>query len=219
MVGLLGVGGVPAAIAGPSPAALARLADAARNLVPAQGFQLTLPTARPSRPPDRAPRPSVDATPSPRPTALPSPRPTALPSPRATAPPSLRAQARAAVPPSRSSTRARSATQAPTPRLTPFVSPRAQIVAVPTAGTIASIILAAAERHGVSYSWLLGVATCESGLNPDAVNGSSGATGLFQFMPGTFYGHGGTDIWSAAQQADIAAAMFAGGESGQWACA
>ncbi|HUY61461.1 MAG TPA: transglycosylase SLT domain-containing protein [Candidatus Dormibacteraeota bacterium] len=89
----------------------------------------------------------------------------------------------------------------------------------PPAGTIRPIIYAAAKRYGVSYSWLLSTAECESGLNPNAVNTSSGATGLFQFMPTTFYGHGGTDIWSPYQQANIAAQMFAAGESNQWTCA
>ncbi len=89
----------------------------------------------------------------------------------------------------------------------------------PPAGSIRAIIFAAAKRYGVAYSWLLSTAECESGLNPNAVNTSSGATGLFQFMPATFYGHGGTDIWSAYQQANIAAQMFAAGESNQWVCA
>ena len=51
-----------------------------------------------------------------------------------------------------------------------------------------------------------------------AVNRSSGASGLFQFMPATFHGHGGTDIWDPVQQSDIAAKMFSIGESGEWVC-
>ncbi len=84
---------------------------------------------------------------------------------------------------------------------------------------VRSIVVAAAARHGVASSWLLRVAMCESGLNPSAYNASSGASGLFQFMPSTFYGNGGHDLWSAYQQADVAAAMFAAGESSAWACA
>ncbi len=197
---MLGVGGVPAAITGPSPAALSSLAEAARNLVPSQGFQLTLPrpTASPAVPGHRGRVRSsrrAAASPAPRPTAT----PTAAPPATATATPAVRATA--------------------TAQPSAAVSPRAQIVAVPPPGTVAADIFAAARRYGVSYSWLLGVATCESGLNPLAVNGSSGASGVFQFLPSTFYSHGGTDIWSAVQQADVAAAMFAAGESGQWACA
>jgi soluble lytic murein transglycosylase-like protein len=85
-------------------------------------------------------------------------------------------------------------------------------------GTIKQIIWAAGHKYNVSYSWLLSVAECESGLDPTAVNRSSGASGLFQFMPATFYGHGGTDIWNPTQQADIAAKMFSIGESSEWVC-
>jgi len=204
VIGILGVGGVPAAFAGPSPGAIATLSEAARNLVPAQSFQLTLPTPTPSpvaarpRPhprPRSTPRAAASASPllapTASPTASPTANPTAAPSPHATA----------------------------SPQPSAAVSPRAEIVAVPPSGSIAGDILAAAQRFGVSYTWLLGVATCESGLDPLAVNGSSGATGLFQFMPSTFYGHGGTDIWSPVQQANVAASMFAAGESNQWACA
>lgn len=93
-----------------------------------------------------------------------------------------------------------------------------QAVPEPPIGTITQIIWAAAEKYNVSYSWLLGVAQCESGLNPLAVNRSSGASGLFQFMPATFHGHGGTDIWDPVQQSNIAADMFSMGESGEWVC-
>ena len=93
-----------------------------------------------------------------------------------------------------------------------------QPVAEPPVGTIKQIIWADAQRYNVSYSWLLSVAECESGLDPTSVNRSSGATGLFQFMPATFYGHGGTDIWNPTQQANIAAKMFSMGESSEWVC-
>ncbi|HVC38721.1 MAG TPA: transglycosylase SLT domain-containing protein [Candidatus Dormibacteraeota bacterium] len=93
-----------------------------------------------------------------------------------------------------------------------------QAVPEPPIGTITQIIWAAAQQYNVSYAWLLGVAKCESGLNPTDVNRSSGASGLFQFMPATFKGHGGTDIWDPVQQADIAAKMFSIGESSEWVC-
>ncbi len=93
-----------------------------------------------------------------------------------------------------------------------------QPVAEPPVGTIKQIIWAAAQKYNVSYSWLISVAECESGLDPVDVNRSSGASGLFQFMPATFYGHGGTDIWNPTQQANIAAKMFSIGESGEWVC-
>ncbi|MHB1526258.1 MAG: transglycosylase SLT domain-containing protein [Candidatus Dormibacteria bacterium] len=93
-----------------------------------------------------------------------------------------------------------------------------QPVAEPAVGTIKQIIWAAAQKYNVSYGWLLSVAQCESGLDPVDVNRSSGASGLFQFMPATFAGHGGTDIWNPTQQANIAAKMFSIGESGEWVC-
>lgn len=100
----------------------------------------------------------------------------------------------------------------------PFGSAFWQAVPEPPVGTITQIIWAAAQEYDVSYSWLLGVAQCESGLDPTDVNTSSGASGLFQFMPETFHGHGGTDIWDPVQQADIAAKMFSIGESDEWVC-
>lgn len=93
-----------------------------------------------------------------------------------------------------------------------------QAVPEPPVGTIKQIIWSAAEEYNVSYAWLLGVAQCESGLDPTDVNRTSGASGLFQFMPATFHAHGGTDIWDPVQQADIAAKMFSIGESGEWVC-
>ncbi|MGH7697612.1 MAG: transglycosylase SLT domain-containing protein, partial [Candidatus Dormibacteria bacterium] len=100
----------------------------------------------------------------------------------------------------------------------PYGSAFWQPIAEPPVGTIMQIIWSAAQQYNVSYTWLLGVARCESGLNPTDVNRSSGATGLFQFMPATFYGHGGTDIWNPVQQSEIAAKMFSMGESGEWTC-
>ncbi|HUY09082.1 MAG TPA: transglycosylase SLT domain-containing protein [Candidatus Dormibacteraeota bacterium] len=100
----------------------------------------------------------------------------------------------------------------------PYGSAFWQAVPEPPAGTIMQIIWSAAQQYDVSYTWLLGVAQCESGLDPTDVNKSSGASGLFQFMPATFHGHGGTDIWDPVQQSDIAAKMFSIGESREWVC-
>lgn len=106
----------------------------------------------------------------------------------------------------------------PTAATLPYGAAFWQAVPEPPVGTIKQIIWAAAQEYNVSYTWLLGVAQCESGLDPTSVNKSSGATGLFQFMPATFYGHGGTDIWDPIQQSDIAAKMFSIGESSEWTC-
>lgn len=83
-------------------------------------------------------------------------------------------------------------------------------------------IAAASARWGVSYGWLLRVASCESGLNPSAYN-SSGASGLFQFMPGTFWLYAaqigeGRSYWNAYASANVAAYMFSRGLAYEWSC-
>lgn len=93
---------------------------------------------------------------------------------------------------------------------------------VSSGGDIQSIIVKWANYFGVSPSWLLGVARCESTFNTRAYN-ASGATGLFQFMPSTFYAYApragaGSDIYSAEDQSRTAAYMFSIGQAGQWVC-
>jgi hypothetical protein len=80
------------------------------------------------------------------------------------------------------------------------------------------IIRDAAARYGANGDQMVRVASCESGLNPRAYSASSGASGLFQFMPGTFYGHGGKNIWDPYDQSNIAAQMFAQGQASAWTC-
>ncbi len=80
----------------------------------------------------------------------------------------------------------------------------------------------ASARWGVSYGWLLRVASCESGLNPMAYN-PSGASGLFQFMPSTFYAFAARigefrSIWNPYASANVAAYMFSIGLSYEWTC-
>ena len=83
---------------------------------------------------------------------------------------------------------------------------------------VIAIIRAAAARYGANGDQMVRVARCESSLNPRAYDAGSGASGLFQFMPGTFYGDGGHDIWDATDQSNVAARMFVDGQSGQWSC-
>jgi len=89
-------------------------------------------------------------------------------------------------------------------------------------GGATDAIAQAANRWGVSYGWLLRVATCESGLNPSAQN-PSGASGLFQFMPGTYFLYASQigetrSYWDAYASANVAAYMFSRGLSYQWSC-
>ena len=111
-------------------------------------------------------------------------------------------------------------TAPPTPRPVPVVrAPAPAPVSTGSSssgGDVEAIITAAAQAAGVSPSWLISTAACESGLNPNAYNGAGPYEGLFQFLPSTFAAHGGTDIWDPTQQAQIAATMFASGESGEW---
>lgn len=46
-------------------------------------------------------------------------------------------------------------------------------------------VIEVSERLGIDSSWLLDVMKFESGLDPQAVNPNTGATGLIQFMPAT----------------------------------
>lgn len=87
----------------------------------------------------------------------------------------------------------------------------------------------AALLHRVSFSTLLRKARCESGLNPYAYNGAplnrapvrtSKATGLMQFMPGTWRTtpYRARWIWSAKWSALAAAWMHSVGRGGEWSC-
>lgn len=66
-------------------------------------------------------------------------------------------------------------------RVTPYVAPRPAPAA---SGSVASMIYQVFGSYG---SAAINVARCESGLNPGAYN-RSGASGVFQIMPGTWAG-------------------------------
>jgi soluble lytic murein transglycosylase-like protein len=101
------------------------------------------------------------------------------------------------------------------------VAPRPPVIAVPPANpnTVIGIIEAAAARWGVSGSWMVSIARCESGLRPTAYNPRGPYIGLFQFLQSTFSANGGTNIYDATDQANIAAKMLAHGQAHQWSCA
>jgi len=87
--------------------------------------------------------------------------------------------------------------------------------------SIRAIIVAAFTPLGSgSVAWALRVAACESGYNPYAVNRSSGAAGLFQFLPST-WAH---SPWAAQSPFDpvansqAAAWLLARSGPGQWVC-
>lgn len=68
-------------------------------------------------------------------------------------------------------------------------------------------------------SWALRVANCESHYNPLAVNRSSGASGLFQFMPSTWnVNFPGQNIWDPNAQARGALVFYNAGRQSAWTC-
>lgn len=91
------------------------------------------------------------------------------------------------------------------------------------------IIRAVAVKYGLNEQYFLGVAQCESNLNPSSVNygyyaGGGNPSGLFQFLPETWArisaraGISG-DVFNAKDNAEVAGWAFANGYSGEWACA
>ena len=93
----------------------------------------------------------------------------------------------------------------------------------PGSSEIETIIRDAAAAQGADPDQLLRIAFCESRYNPGAYN-ASGASGLFQFMPGTWAansvraGFGGASVFDPVASANVAAWMFARGQAGQWVC-
>lgn len=136
----------------------------------------------------------------------------------------------------------------PTPTPTPTVAPTKESVApsatptpvaTPTPlantvtgymdrSTIIGIISKWAAHYGLEAGWLIRVAECESTFDPAAINpyysDGGNPTGLFQFVPPTFYHYAqkagivGANIWNVEHQSQTAAYMFSIGESKQWEC-
>jgi soluble lytic murein transglycosylase-like protein len=88
-------------------------------------------------------------------------------------------------------------------------------------GSIQDIILAAFAPQGAgAQQWALRIAKCESGYNPNAVNRSSGASGLFQFMPST-WAHlpwAGQSVFDPVANAQAAAYYYQHSGAGPWSC-
>lgn len=107
------------------------------------------------------------------------------------------------------------------PAATPRAAVRPPVGAGPPANpnSVIGIIEAAAAHWGVSGSWMVSIARCESGLRPNADNPRGPYLGLFQFLQSTFTANGGTNIFDAADQANVAAKMLAHGQAHQWSCA
>jgi soluble lytic murein transglycosylase-like protein len=82
-------------------------------------------------------------------------------------------------------------------------------------GSITEIIYAAAAEFGLSGEYLLSVASCESGLDPQAYN-PAGYHGLFQFDQQTWAAYGYGSIYDPVAQARTAARLLAAGQASRW---
>jgi len=93
----------------------------------------------------------------------------------------------------------------------------AEVAPAPAAppGSITEIIYAAADEYGVDRAWLLSIASCESGLNPNAHN-PAGYYGLFQFDEATWAENGYGSIYDPVAQARTAARLIAAGQASRW---
>jgi len=78
-------------------------------------------------------------------------------------------------------------TEAAVPTVTQTPVTQASLPVQPK-GNYTAVIVAAAAKYNVSASVMTNVLECESGMNPNAYNVSSGATGIAQFMPSTYAG-------------------------------
>ncbi len=85
---------------------------------------------------------------------------------------------------------------------------------------IIAIIYAAADYYGQSRSSMLRVATCESNLDPSNVTPPYSASGLFQFLPGTWAStpYASSDIFDPVASAFATGWMWSVGRRGEWVC-
>lgn len=74
-----------------------------------------------------------------------------------------------------------------------------------------------------AVNWGIRVAECESGYNPEAAN-ASGAYGILQFKPATFYANAkragikNANLSNWIQQIEVAYYMFTNNQQWQWEC-
>lgn len=67
---------------------------------------------------------------------------------------------------------------------------------------VRDIIVAAANQYGIPVEYALATAQRESGFNPKAKNPNSSASGLFQFIDGTWKDYGRGDVFDPYANAD-----------------
>jgi hypothetical protein len=129
---------------------------------------------------------------------------------------------------------AQPAAVAPQPQVQPqppapvysVAAPVAALVAAPVAapaygGSIPDLIRAIFAPLGqIAVDWALRVAACESGFNPNAYNRSSGASGLFQFLPSTWAHtpYAGRSVFDPDANARAAAWLYQQDHGSAWTC-
>ena len=89
-----------------------------------------------------------------------------------------------------------------------------------TRDEIIQIIYAEADKYGQPRADMLRVAQCESVLDPNAVNASSGTSGLFQFLPSTWATtpYKNQDIFDPVANAEATGWMWQNGRRNEWHC-
>ena len=112
-------------------------------------------------------------------------------------------------------------TPAPAPAPPPAPAPAPAPAPPVASGSIQQIILDAFAPLGAgAQQWALRVAKCESGYNPNAVNRSSGASGLFQFLPSTWASlpQHNQSVFNPVANAQAAAVLYQRSGPNQWSC-
>lgn len=109
-----------------------------------------------------------------------------------------------------------------------FKAPEPAPAPVVQAGSVEEIVRQAARKYGLNEDHFVGIARCESTLNPNAVNygynENGNPSGLFQHLSGywparaTQYGYAGASVFDATANANVTAAMWAEGLSYLWEC-
>jgi hypothetical protein len=71
-----------------------------------------------------------------------------------------------------------------------------------------------------ALQWAINVAYCESRYHPNSINSESGASGLFQFMPGTWAGSpwANQSPFDPVANAQAAAWLYSHYGPGRWSC-
>ena len=101
----------------------------------------------------------------------------------------------------------------------PVQSPPGTFTPPPGSGGDGLAAIYAVFGNSPGLSWALRVAYCESRYNPLAINRSSGASGLFQFMPSTWNSNfPGQNIWDPYAQARGALVFYNAGRLSAWTC-